>query len=120
MDPPWQLRCFDLPYDTLSNKQIKEIPMHLIQDEGYLFMWVTNAKPEAALSFFKKYGYRWVETIVQIKTNKNGKVYRGPGRYIQHGFELCLVGVKGSYENIKQFSKMKSSLNVIVEPMRSL
>ncbi|KEJ83076.1 MT-A70 family protein [Oxytricha trifallax] len=73
MDPPWQLSCFDLPYDTLSDKQIKEIPMHLIQDEGYLFMWVANAKPEATLSFFKKHGYRWVETIVWIKTNKKVK-----------------------------------------------
>ncbi|KEJ82451.1 MT-A70 family protein [Oxytricha trifallax] len=120
IDPPWQLSCFDLPYERLSDKKIKEIPMHLIQDEGYLFMWVTNAKSEAALSFFKKHGYRQVEKFVWIKTNKNGKVYRGPRRYIQHGFELCLVGVKRTYKNIKQFSKMKSSLNVIVEPMRSM
>ncbi|KEJ82388.1 MT-A70 family protein [Oxytricha trifallax] len=118
MDPPWQLNCFELPYDCLSDKQIKEIPMHLIQDEGYLFMWVTNGKPEVALSFFKKHNYRWVETIVWIKTNKSGNIYKGPGRYIQHGMELCFVGVKGSYENNKSFSKMKTSINVIVEPMR--
>ncbi|KEJ83043.1 MT-A70 family protein [Oxytricha trifallax] len=70
--------------------------------------------------FQKKHGYRWVETIVWVKTNKSGKIYRVPGRYIQHGFELCLVCVKGSYEKNKSFSKMKTSLNVIVEPMRKM
>ncbi|KEJ82790.1 MT-A70 family protein [Oxytricha trifallax] len=118
MDAPQDRTCLPLKYDTLTDKQIIEIPIELVQEEGFLFMWVTNSKPESALSFFKKHGYRWIETIVWVKLTKRGTVFKGQGKYIQHGCELCMVGVKGRYENVKQFGKFKSSLNVIVEEMR--
>ncbi|KEJ82585.1 MT-A70 family protein [Oxytricha trifallax] len=91
----------DLDYNVLSDKKIKNKPIDLIQYEGFLFMWVTNGKPNLALDFIQLHGYRWVETVVWVNLDKNGNVFKGPGRYLQHGMEQCLVGVKGKYYEIK-------------------
>lgn len=50
MDPPWRLsssqpsRGVAIQYQSLSDELIGEIPVEKLQKEGFLFVWVINAK----------------------------------------------------------------------------
>jgi len=50
MDPPWRLstsqpsRGVAIQYSSLSDEAIEQIPVPLLQKEGFLFIWVINAK----------------------------------------------------------------------------
>jgi len=64
IDPPWQLssanptRGVAIAYDTLNDKEIMNLPFDLIQEDGFLFIWVINAKYRFALDFFEKFNYK--------------------------------------------------------------
>ena len=64
MDPPWQLssanptRGVAIAYDTLSDKQILEIPLNTLQTDGFLFVWVINAKYRFAIEMMEHFGYK--------------------------------------------------------------
>lgn len=50
MDPPWRLsssqpsRGVAIQYSSLSDEAIELIPVPLLQKEGFIFIWVINAK----------------------------------------------------------------------------
>jgi mRNA (2'-O-methyladenosine-N6-)-methyltransferase len=50
MDPPWRLstsqpsRGVAIQYSSLNDEAIEQIPVPLLQKEGFLFIWVINAK----------------------------------------------------------------------------
>ena len=95
-----------IAYSTLTDKDILNLPMDKIQTNGFLFIWVINAKFRFALQFFHKWGYKLVEEVSWVKQTVNGKIAKGHGFYLQHAKETCLVGVKGdvrskAYFNIK-------------------
>uniref|UniRef100_A0A7S3FZ16 mRNA m(6)A methyltransferase n=1 Tax=Strombidium rassoulzadegani TaxID=1082188 RepID=A0A7S3FZ16_9SPIT len=110
-DPPWKLssanptRGVAIAYDTLADKQILELPFDKLQVNGYLFIWVINAKYRLALEMFEKFGYKLVDEIVWVKQTVNGKIAKGHGYYLQHSKETCLIGVKGNVAG-------RSSLNI--------
>ena len=64
MDPPWQLstanptRGVAIAYSTLTDQKIMELPLHHVQSDGFLFIWVINNKYQFALNFFKNHGYK--------------------------------------------------------------
>lgn len=101
MDPPWQLssanptRGVAIAYDTLSDPQIVDMPFDKLQTNGFLFIWVINAKYRIALELFNKFGYKLVDELVWIKQTVNGKIAKGHGYYLQHAKETCLIGYKG-------------------------
>ena len=103
MDPPWQLssanptRGVAIAYDTLSDVDILDrVPFDQLQESGFLFIWVINAKMRFALELYKRYGYKLVDEIVWVKQTVNGKIAKGHGYYLQHAKETCLVGYKGN------------------------
>jgi len=73
MDPPWQLssanpsRGVAIAYDTLGDPFIVDLPFDKLQDNGFLFIWVINAKYRIALELFNKFGYKLVDELVWIK-----------------------------------------------------
>ncbi len=73
IDPPWQLssanptRGVAIAYDTLNDNQIKQIPFDKIQTDGFLFIWVINAKYRMALDMMEKFGYSLVDEIAWVK-----------------------------------------------------
>jgi mRNA (2'-O-methyladenosine-N6-)-methyltransferase len=110
MDPPWQLssanptRGVAIAYDTLSDTEIISencIPLDRLQTDGFLFIWVINAKFRLALEMYDKYGYKLVDEILWVKQTVNGKINKGHGYYLQHAKETCLVGYKGDLKNLK-------------------
>lgn len=50
MDPPWRLsssqpsRGVAIQYSSLGDEAIEQIPIPTLQKEGFLFIWVINAK----------------------------------------------------------------------------
>ena len=107
MDPPWQLsssqpsRGVAIGYSSLSDDLISRIPIRILQKEGFLFIWVINAKYGLALQLFEKWGYQLIDEIAWVKRTVTGKIAKGHGFYLQHSKETCLVGFKG---NLSQFS----------------
>ena len=67
MDPPWQLasanptRGVALGYKQLPNKDIIEMPIPKLQKNGFLFIWVINARYAFALEMFEKWGYEYIK-----------------------------------------------------------
>ena len=63
MDPPWQLatanptRGVALGYSQLTDDDIANLPVPQLQTNGYLFVWVINAKYKFTLDLFDKWGY---------------------------------------------------------------
>eukprot|EP01117_Protostelium_nocturnum_P018772 TRINITY_DN791_c0_g1_i1.p1 TRINITY_DN791_c0_g1~~TRINITY_DN791_c0_g1_i1.p1 ORF type:complete len:307 (-),score=138.39 TRINITY_DN791_c0_g1_i1:111-1031(-) len=101
MDPPWQLaganptRGVAIGYKQLPNKDIMDIPIHKLQKNGFLFIWVINARYTFALEMFERWGYELVDDITWVKTTVHRRMAKGHGFYLQHAKETCLVGRKG-------------------------
>ena len=64
IDPPWQLssanptRGVAIAYDTLNDKEILNMPFDKIQTDGFLFIWVINAKYRFALQMMEAFNYK--------------------------------------------------------------
>jgi len=101
-DPPWQLatsnptRGVALGYEQLGDNFIRDMPFSKLQDNGFLFMWVINAKYRFALSLFELWGYELVDEITWVKQTVNRRLAKSHGFYLQHAKETCLVGRKGN------------------------
>ena len=102
MDPPWQLatanptRGVALGYSQLTDKDIEDIPIPSLQKDGFLFMWVINAKYQFALDLFEHWGYELVDEVVWVKMTVNRRLAKSHGFYLQHAKEVCLVGRRGA------------------------
>lgn len=103
MDPPWQLsssnptRGVAIAYETLLDAQIQKLPIPLLQDNGFLFIWTINAKYSLCFSLMEAWGYKFCDEVCWIKQSVNGKIAKGHGFYLQHSKETCLIGVKVKY-----------------------
>ena len=40
-DPPWDIHM-ELPYGTMSDDEMRKLPVPAMQDDGYIFLWVTG------------------------------------------------------------------------------
>eukprot|EP01090_Pellita_catalonica_P001475 TRINITY_DN11223_c0_g1_i1.p1 TRINITY_DN11223_c0_g1~~TRINITY_DN11223_c0_g1_i1.p1 ORF type:complete len:233 (-),score=54.92 TRINITY_DN11223_c0_g1_i1:75-773(-) len=101
MDPPWQLagkapsRGVAIGYKQLKNEDIQNMAIPKLQTNGFLFIWVINARYAFALNLFDQWGYRLVDDIAWVKSTVNRRLAKGHGFYLQHAKETCLVGLKG-------------------------
>ena len=62
-DPPWDIHM-DLPYGTLSDDEMKNLPIKSLQDNGVLFLWVTGRVTELARECLEICGYERKEELV--------------------------------------------------------
>lgn len=101
MDPPWQLatanptRGVALGYSQLCDTDIKNLPVQKLQTDGFLFMWVINAKYRLALKLLDLWGYELIDEVVWVKQTVNRRLAKSHGYYLQHAKETCLVAKKG-------------------------
>ncbi|KAI9503646.1 MT-A70-like protein, partial [Coemansia spiralis] len=102
MDPPWQLasqaptRGVAIAYQQLPDVCIESLPIHLLQRNGFIFIWVINNKYTKAFQLMKQWGYTYVDDITWVKQTVNRRMAKGHGYYLQHAKETCLVGKKGA------------------------
>ncbi|RKP36235.1 MT-A70-domain-containing protein [Dimargaris cristalligena] len=94
-DPPWDIRM-TLPYGTMSDEEMKAMPICHLQDEGLLFLWVTGRAMELGRECLTAWGYERVDEIVWIKVNQLQRLIRTgrTGHWLNHSKEHCLVGAK--------------------------
>lgn len=44
-DPPWDIHM-ELPYGTMADEEMKKLDIPSLQDDGYIFLWVTGRAME--------------------------------------------------------------------------
>ena len=77
MDPPWQLatanptRGVAIGYQQLADFHIKELPVRTLQTDGFIFIWVINAKYRFAIALLEFWGYKLVDEIVWHAAGRN-------------------------------------------------
>lgn len=96
-DPPWDIHM-ELPYGTMSDDEMRKLPVPSLQDDGYIFLWVTGRAMELGRECLRLWGYERVDEIIWVKTNQLQRIIRTgrTGHWINHGKEHCIVGVKGN------------------------
>jgi N6-adenosine-specific RNA methylase IME4 len=107
VDPPWYeyyARCGGFREDLApwTFEQIQALPVETVSAiPGFCFLWCGNKHIEQGIACLRKWGYRRIEDICWVKTNRSGKP-RVP--YLPHGSqnlfhntkEHCVVGIKGN------------------------
>ena len=122
MDPPWQLatanptRGVSLGYSQLTDHSIADLPIPKLQKNGFIFVWVINAKYQWTLEQFKKWGYEFVDEIVWVKVTNSRRLAKSHGFYLQHAKEVCLVGRRG--EKPQGMSDKAVGSDIIFAPRR--
>ena len=113
-DPPWDIHM-SLPYGTMKDKEMLNLRVDLLQDEGLLFLWVTGRAMELARDCMIKWGYKKIDEIVWVKTNQIHRliITGKTGHWLNHTKEHCLVGVKGNPKINK-----RTDCDVIVSKVR--
>lgn len=96
-DPAWDIHM-SLPYGTCKDVELLSIPMHELQDEGIILLWVTGRSIEIGRRALSKWGYEISDELVWVKLNqlKRTIVTGRTGHWLNHSKEHLLVGVKGS------------------------
>ena len=76
MDPPWQLatanptRGVALGYSQLTDADITALPIPALQANGFLFIWVINAKYKFALDLFASWGSECVFFFFSVRLGR--------------------------------------------------
>ncbi|BFZ13120.1 hypothetical protein BsWGS_16159 [Bradybaena similaris] len=102
-DPPWDIHM-ELPYGTMGDNEMRGLDIPKLQDEGFIFLWVTGRAMELGRECLELWGYNRVDEIIWVKTNQLQRIIRTgrTGHWINHGKEHCLVGVKGNPKGINK------------------
>ncbi|MBN3299766.1 MTA70 methyltransferase, partial [Amia calva] len=115
-DPPWDIHM-ELPYGTLTDDEMRKLNIPVLQDDGFLFLWVTGRGMELGRECLSLWGYERVDEIIWVKTNQLQRIIRTgrTGHWLNHGKEHCLVGVKGNPQGFNR----GLDCDVIVAEVRS-
>lgn len=102
-DPPWDIHM-ELPYGTMSDDEMRKLSIPVLQDDGYIFLWVTGRAMELGRECLTLWGYERVDELIWVKTNQLQRIIRTgrTGHWLNHGKEHCLVGVKGNPKNVNR------------------
>lgn len=102
-DPPWDIHM-ELPYGTMSDDEMRRLPVPLMQDDGYMFLWVTGRAMELGRECLELWGYKRIDEIIWVKTNQLQRIIRTgrTGHWLNHGKEHCLIGVKGNPKGVNK------------------
>lgn len=88
-DPPWDIHMsvrtsiilsmcpcscsglsYQLPYGTMNDDEMRKMPIPMLQDEGFLFLWVTGRAMEVGRECMRVWGYIRIDEVVWVKTNQ--------------------------------------------------
>ncbi|KAL5022915.1 hypothetical protein ScPMuIL_002070 [Solemya velum] len=102
-DPPWDIHM-ELPYGTMSDDEMRKLPIPTLQDDGFIFLWVTGRAMELGRECLDLWGYKRIDELIWVKTNQLQRIIRTgrTGHWLNHGKEHCLVGVKGNPKGVNK------------------
>ncbi|PWY99576.1 MT-A70-domain-containing protein [Testicularia cyperi] len=94
-DPPWDIHM-SLPYGTMSDDDMRAMPVPLLQDEGLLFLWTTGRAMELGRELLAHWGYTRIDELIWVKVGQTQRLIRTgrTGHHLNHTKEHCLVGAK--------------------------
>ena len=103
IDPPWleyaqrsDVPRFVLPWQELANLRIGAIA----SNPSFCFLWCGSRHVEEGMYCLHAWGFKRVEDICWVKTNKSGRVatdlQMNPDQVLHTSIEHCLVGMKGN------------------------
>lgn len=96
-DPAWDIHM-SLPYGTCKDQELLSLPIHELQDEGIIMLWVTGRSIEVGRKALQQWGYVISDEMIWIKLNqlKRTIVTGRTGHWLNHSKEHLLVGIKGN------------------------
>lgn len=126
-DPPWSYNVASSKgtsrgvaeryYSVMKPKQIMELPVGNLVDNGVLFMWATYPNLEVALDVIKSWGFTYkTVAFTWVKIYKHTKnPVMGCGYWTRANAEICLLAIKG-----KNYPRRinKGVQQIIIEPQR--
>lgn len=63
-------RMLKLPYGTMTDDEMRAMPIPSLQDEGLIFLWVTGRAMEIGRECLRVWGYTRVDEVIWVKTNQ--------------------------------------------------
>jgi len=54
----------------MKDDEMRSMPIPLLQDEGFLFLWVTGRAMEVGRECLEVWGYQRIDEVVWVKTNQ--------------------------------------------------
>ena len=70
MDPPWRDTGVNLKYPLMKSKEWMDlIDFDLLQDSGFVLIWVANKKLEDAINFMRNKGYKYETIATWVKVD---------------------------------------------------
>eukprot|EP00118_Oscarella_pearsei_P007659 m.38116 g.38116 ORF g.38116 m.38116 type:complete len:550 (+) comp32526_c0_seq6:2350-3999(+) len=102
-DPPWDIHM-ELPYGTMSDTEMRSMDIPTLQDDGYIFLWVTGRAMELGRDLLDLWGYQRADELIWVKTNQLQRLIRTgrTGHWLNHAKEHCLIGKKGNVDNFNR------------------
>lgn len=94
-DPPWDIQQTgplgaSRHYDLMPLEQIKAMPItELVQPDGHLWLWVTNAALEAGYDVARAWGYEPKSLLTWVKPRMS------LGRYLRNATEQLIFATRG-------------------------
>lgn len=140
LDPPWEeyrerVAGMYVPEEDLSTWSIEELRQLKIgectEPQSFCFLWCGEQHLEHARELFKRWGFRRVEDICWVKTNREAKleggkvkqqtIMYGETSMLQRTKEHCLVGVKGTLKRSidTHFLHANCDVDLIMEEEKS-
>lgn len=126
-DPPWEYSDkskshgggAESHYPCMSIENICKLPVSDIADDNsVLLIWTTYPQLEECFKVIRAWGFIYKTcAFTWVKTNNDGSIYMGMGRYTRSNAEICLLGKKGkgiprlsaSVKNTHLFRRLKHS-----------
>lgn len=65
-----QLTGRQLPYGTMTDDEMRGMPIPSLQEEGLLFLWVTGRAMEVGRECMRVWGYTRVDELIWVKINQ--------------------------------------------------
>jgi N6-adenosine-specific RNA methylase IME4 len=54
----------------MTDDEMRAMPIPMLQDEGFLFLWVTGRAMEVGRECLRVWGYTRVDEVIWVKTNQ--------------------------------------------------
>lgn len=118
-DPAWDIHM-SLPYGTCTDEELMSLPIHELQDEGMMLLWVTGRSIEIGRKALKKWGYVISDELIWLKLNqlKRTIVTGRTGHWLNHSKEHLLVGLKGNPPWINRMTDINTIVSGTRETLR--
>jgi len=115
-DPPWghndqlpgKKRGASKFYDVMSVAEICAYPMPPVADDAVLLLWRVASMVPEALEVCRAWGFTPKSEIVWVKTDAEGYLAFGMGRYVRNCHESCVVATRGRGPSCVQWRSGRS------------